>query len=119
MAKKSYVVTAPYVTLQTGTREGVRLLGFYQGSAVPDDVPDEQIQHHLDNDLIAEQAAAEEILAGEVVGAAPAGSVTSAADPPAKSASKADWKAYAVSQGMAEDLAESTSRDDLAAQYLG
>jgi hypothetical protein len=38
-------------------------------------------------------------------------------DKPTKSASKADWKAYAIAQGMSEDEAEATSRDNLAAQY--
>lgn len=36
---------------------------------------------------------------------------------PTKSASKADWKAYAVDQGMDEDEAEKATRDELAAKY--
>jgi hypothetical protein len=36
---------------------------------------------------------------------------------PAKSASKADWKAYAVSQGMDADDADKATRDELAAKY--
>lgn len=36
---------------------------------------------------------------------------------PAKSASKADWKAYAISQGMDEVDAEKATRDELAAKY--
>ncbi|MFF3497383.1 hypothetical protein ACFYWS_39330 [Streptomyces sp. NPDC002795] len=36
---------------------------------------------------------------------------------PAKSASKADWKAYAISQGLDEDEAEKATRDELAARY--
>ncbi len=36
---------------------------------------------------------------------------------PVKSASKADWKAYAVSQGMDEADAEKATRDELAATY--
>jgi hypothetical protein len=51
--KKVYVVTGPYVTLKVGTAQGARVLGFYQGAVVPDDVSEESIQHHLDNDLIA------------------------------------------------------------------
>jgi len=39
--------------------------------------------------------------------------------PPTKSASKADWKAYAISQGMDDAEAESMTRDDLAELYLG
>lgn len=36
---------------------------------------------------------------------------------PVKSASKSDWKAYAISQGMDEDAAEKATRDELAARY--
>lgn len=36
---------------------------------------------------------------------------------PAKSASKADWVAYAVSQGATEADANSATRDELAARY--
>jgi hypothetical protein len=37
---------------------------------------------------------------------------------PAKSASKADWKAYAIAQGVSEEDAEKATRDELAALYL-
>lgn len=47
-----YVVTAPYVTLQTMTPQGKRITGFYAGAPVPADVPEWQIKHHLDNNLI-------------------------------------------------------------------
>ncbi|MEV8432001.1 hypothetical protein ACWHLZ_28055 [Streptomyces chartreusis] len=36
---------------------------------------------------------------------------------PAKSASKADWKAYAIQEGMDEDEADKATRDELAAKY--
>lgn len=36
---------------------------------------------------------------------------------PAKSASKADWVAYAVAQGAEQDEAESMTRDELAALF--
>jgi hypothetical protein len=52
MAK--YVVTAPRVVLTTMTMDGVRAIGLFAGAPVPDDVPPEQIRHHLDNNLIAE-----------------------------------------------------------------
>lgn len=38
---------------------------------------------------------------------------------PAKSGSKADWVAYAVSQGATEDDATAATRDELAAAYAG
>ncbi|SDM46502.1 hypothetical protein SAMN04487981_101608 [Streptomyces sp. cf386] len=36
---------------------------------------------------------------------------------PSKSASKADWKAYAVQEGMGEAEADKAPRDELAAKY--
>lgn len=36
---------------------------------------------------------------------------------PTKSASKADWKAYAVDQGLDEEEAETLTRDQLAEKY--
>lgn len=36
---------------------------------------------------------------------------------PSKSASKADWKAYAVVQGMSEEDAEKATRDQLVEQF--
>lgn len=63
--QKTYVVTAPYVTLQTDTTEGVRILGYYQGAVVPSDVPADQLKHHLDSNLIAEEKDAEAVVAAE------------------------------------------------------
>jgi hypothetical protein len=51
--KTSYVVTAPYITVQTGTPEGVRILGLFEGATVPDDAPEDALQHLLFNGLIA------------------------------------------------------------------
>ena len=39
--------------------------------------------------------------------------------PPAKSAAKADWVAYAVSQGVEQDEAEGLKRDELVALFDG
>lgn len=36
---------------------------------------------------------------------------------PTKSASKADWKAYAIQEGMDAEEAEKATRDELAAKY--
>jgi hypothetical protein len=37
---------------------------------------------------------------------------------PARSASKVDWVAYAVSQGKSEEEANAATRDELAAEYV-
>jgi len=39
--------------------------------------------------------------------------------PPAKSASKAEWKTYAVTQGMAEADADALTRDQLVDHFTG
>lgn len=36
---------------------------------------------------------------------------------PVKSATKADWKAYAIAQGVSEEDAEAATRDQLAERY--
>ncbi|GAA2327501.1 hypothetical protein [Dactylosporangium salmoneum] len=41
------------------------------------------------------------------------------AGPPTRSASKADWKAYAVTHGVPDAEAESATRDQLAEAFLG
>jgi hypothetical protein len=54
--KKRYVVVAPRVMLETMTQSGRALLGFFAGAPVPEDVPEDSIKHHLDNNLIVEVA---------------------------------------------------------------
>lgn len=104
MAKqKHYIVTGEYVTLLTQTSSGAALLGFLKGALVPADVSDESIEHHLRKGLIEEVEVAEE---------APAYDPNDG--PPARSGSKADWKAYALHKGMSESDAEAASRDKLA-----
>lgn len=63
-------------------------------------------------DLITNDAAWGDKVDAEVAEAAEEG-------PPVKSASKPDWVAYAVSQGMSEDEADDHTRDELATIYLG
>lgn len=51
---KSYVVTAPYVTLVTATPQGRRLVGFYRDAPVPGDVDQGVIDRHVEAGMIAE-----------------------------------------------------------------
>jgi hypothetical protein len=62
---KTYVVTAPYVTVRVDTDGGTRLLGYYRGATLPDGVTEASLQHHLDRDMIEEQGAAEKVLRSE------------------------------------------------------
>lgn len=111
----AYRVTAPYVTVKTRTHEGERIIGLYAGGLLPADVPDEQIQHHLDNDMIVEVD--EPPLALDEQPQLPDGDGGPQVEAPAKNASKADWVDYAVAQGAPRAEAEKASRDDLAAQF--
>lgn len=138
MAKTSYVVTAPYVTLTVPTTDGPQVRGFYAGATVPNGVSDESIKHHLDNGMIAKSADAEKELAaqpGELAtstGSTPApgaemtGGSTEPADglgtlasveQPKGNASEAEWKAYATASGMTAEELEGLSRDDVRALY--
>lgn len=65
--------------------------------------------------------AAEQITNGDAWGDKVEADVAEAAESgaPTRSASKADWKAYAIAQGMDEDQADDMTRDDLAELYLG
>ena len=123
MATK-YVVTAPYVTLLGDTPDGRRLVGLYRGSPVPDGVPEASLKHHLDAGLIAPVKEAEALLeadAGELPSntgsvdgePAPGASV----EAPAKSASKADWEAYARSQGATDADLDGATKDSLVTKY--
>jgi hypothetical protein len=98
-----YVVKAPLIVV-ANPENGGRDVYIYEGAPVPSAIPAERIKDLLASDLIkkAEEPPAESKGDGT----------------PNKSASKADWKAYAISQGMDEAEAEATSRDDLAAKYL-
>ena len=53
----------------------------------------------------------------EEVDAAPNGGQGPGGRMPARSASKADWKAYAVAHGMSEEDADAATRDQLAAHF--
>lgn len=111
MAK--YVVTAEYVTLRTRTPDGVRQVGMYKGAPVPDDVPADQIDHHLRRSLIRAVDDEPEPPADTVE------QVNDIAPTPARSASKGDWVAYATGHGVTETDAKAATRDQLADRFLG
>lgn len=123
MATK-YVVTAPYVTMLADTVDGRRLVGLYRGAPVPDGVPEESIQHHLDSHLIAPLAEAE-AQPGEVsseTGSEPASTEpgageASAVEAPAGNASLEDWQEFARSKGASDEDLEGKTRNDLRDSY--
>lgn len=57
------------------------------------------------------------VVSGDYPAGAESSEATSSSELPAKSAKKADWVAYAVSQGVDRDVAEGYSKDDLVALY--
>ncbi len=116
----SYKVTADYVTARTTDRDGKPVvLGFYRGAVLPDDVTQETIDHLLDVSLIVDESAAEHVSALTTDDELEA--ILDDSDGPgghpAKSAAKADWVAYAVSQGSDEATADGKTKDELIAEY--
>lgn len=76
-----------------------------QGQQVPGNAKAKHVEHLLNVGLVEEAAA-------------PSGSDSPDGDgAPAKSASKADWVAFAVSKGADEAEADAQTKDDLIAAY--
>jgi len=106
MAKQYEVVGSYVAQVPVAGPQGNVLTDFNQGAILPSDVPKDRIAHLLSVGLIAE-------VGGSKSEPAPVDSDTA----PAKSASKADWKAYAQAQGMSDGDAETATRDDLVELY--
>jgi hypothetical protein len=47
-----YRVTAPLITVKTGTPQGMRVVGLNVGAPLPFDVSDASLQHHISHDLV-------------------------------------------------------------------
>lgn len=93
-----------------------------RGGAVPEDVTDEHLQHLLDVGLVKE---AEK---GELAGGLEPTRAGDGSEPvvddegakaPAQVATKDEWVAYAVSQGMAQQDAEAATKAQLVEKYKG
>lgn len=98
-------VTHGYITVQTAVTSGGSraYVDVPPGALLPEDVPAAEVESLLRQGrigLVEEPAPALEPLAR-----------------PAKSASKADWKAYGISRGLGEEEAEKATRDELAALF--
>jgi hypothetical protein len=100
---KAYKVTGPLATpyLETGER-----IYLYEGAFLPSNVREGEADRLVDLGLVTEVDVDEED-----------GTEDSAGGPPAKSASKADWEAYARSQGATDDDLDGATKDDLIASY--
>ena len=96
----AHVVTAPLVIVSDAEGKQTYL---YTGALVPDFVTAERL----------EQLAAD----GVIADTAPAAEPDDTEKAPGKSASKATWVEYAVSQGMDATEAEALTRDDLAEKF--
>lgn len=111
---------------------GTRKL-FYPPAGLPDDVPQSEIKHLLSVKLIEKVEDLTEALPADVVGLpVPSGEATATgdtgsteggdstsglpADAPRGNASTEDWRAYAVSKGMAEEQVANMSRDEIKAE---
>lgn len=113
-----YVVSAPCVVLPVqAIGSGPVRREFYQGAVLPDGVDEAALKRHLRKGMI------EEFEPLDVEGVEDPGPANDPGAPvalPNKSASKADWVAYATSDegGMAQAEAEAMTRDELAEKYL-
>ena len=112
----TYVVTAPYITVVTSTHDGPKLLGFYAGAHLPDDVSEESIAHHLRLGMIAELEDAEAALAEPAEPNDGLGTLTNP-EQPKGNASLEEWTAYATASGMSADELEGLTRDQIRDRY--
>lgn len=104
----SYRVVAEYVTLKVKDQNGVFVIvGFYKGGIVSAEIEKDSLEHHLDQGMLEEVLVSDEGVVSE----------GSSDEAPAKSAPKADWEAYARSQGASDADLEGVTKDDLVATY--
>lgn len=118
-----YKVISAYVTARvTNPLDGQdNVIGFYRGAVLPEGTPQSEIDHLLDVGMIEDvdkAALVSPLSTDDEVKAALADDPDGPGGVPAKSASKADWVAYAVSQGKPEDEANAATKDELVAEYV-
>lgn len=116
---RGYVVTGEFINAKVTTATGSTIVGFYKRAVLPDNVDEAHLRRLVDKGLVEEQEL------DEPEGAEPL-------DPddladglsalPARSASKADWVAYATDEARGEqrltaEEADGLTRDQLAAAY--
>lgn len=115
-----YQVTAPYVTVLTGTERGPQVIGLIKGAFVPEDAPAEWVERHLRKKMIEKLPGLDTPTQGEL---GQGGGQSEEVPPPPPAAppesgpgsGKAAWVDYAVARGFDRDTAGAMSRDDLIA----
>jgi hypothetical protein len=125
----SYRVVGAYCTAPVASDQGTVILGFQRGAILPGSVPQDHIDHLVSVNLVAEESEPFEAhvapvdtspLGGYVRGAK-ASTLLSEPVPedavPKGNATKEEWAAYAVTQGMPADEAEEWTRDELRDKY--
>jgi hypothetical protein len=101
-------VSAPYVTVKTGTPQGMRIVGLFTGAPMPFDVPQDTLDHHIAMDLVAEYpvSGAEAAELARVRGTAPAeADPAPLPDPVALAEAEQAAKAKAVAEAEADRVA--------------
>jgi hypothetical protein len=110
----------------TLVRVGGSMAYVYAGEPVPEGATDAEYARLLEDGFIAPLDAAVDIVAARVVPESQPAVVIvpetvsesgEPSGPPAKSAPKADWEAYARSQGATDADLEGQTKDDLIAAY--
>jgi hypothetical protein len=100
---RNYVATIDGVLLKVGDR----ITSLYKDGGVPDGADPAHVQLLVDRGLLASADAEHE----------PEPAQPEAPKPPAKSANKDEWVAYAESQGTSHDDAEALTKDQLIEQF--
>lgn len=128
-----YQVVGATVIVEVDTPEGRQLRHFYPPAILPDGVPAPMLEHLLSVGLIApigdepepgdpDGAPADPgdptgAAAGEGAPADPGDPTGAVDEQPARSASKADWVAYATGHGLTLEEAEALTRDGLVDRF--
>lgn len=97
----TYIVTVPLVQVATAPK-GVAVQ-VMKGGPVPTNITEEALANLIDLGYVEEAAEVAEV-------EEPSG-------PPAKSASKGEWEAYARSQGATDEDLDGVTKDDLVTTY--
>lgn len=99
---KRYVSAEPLTMVRVGSGEAVTMAYVFEGAPVPEGADPDDVKRLVDEGFLVEQEVAD---SGDEDG------------PPAKSASKGDWEAYARSQGASDEDLDGQTKDDLIETY--
>lgn len=116
MAK--FRITTPVVGF-TGISAGVNFTNGVAELDIPEDRPEDQLRYNARSlAYFRSQGYGVEELDEQAPDPEPSSEPNDSDKPPARSASKADWVTYAITQGVDADEADKLTRDQLAERFL-